>query len=82
MNFAKFPRASFLKLADATPVFKKGDPFDKTNDRLVSVLPTITKIYEKLIQQQKKCKISFISLLVLVMSSYNNQQALVSLIEK
>ena len=61
--------------------FKKGDPFDKTNDRLVSVLPTITKIYDKLIQQQKKYKISFISLLVLVISSYNNQQALVSLIE-
>ena len=41
-----------LKLADVTPVFKKGHPFDKKNYRPLSVLPTISKIYEKLMQRQ------------------------------
>ena len=41
-----------LKLADVTPVFKKDDPFDKINYRPVCVLPTRSKIYEKLMQRQ------------------------------
>ena len=38
-----------LKLADVTAVFRKDNSFDKKS-RLVSILPTISKIYEKLIQ--------------------------------
>ena len=41
-----------LKLADITPVFKKKKPLDKANYRPVSVLPPISKIYEKLLQMQ------------------------------
>ena len=41
-----------LKLADVTPVFKKKDPLDKTNYRLVSVLPPVSKIFERLMQKQ------------------------------
>ena len=41
-----------LKLADTTPVFKKKDPLNKENYRLVSVLPSISKIFEKLMQKQ------------------------------
>ena len=37
-----------LKYADITPVFKNEDRLLKTNYRAVSILPTITKIYEKL----------------------------------
>ena len=37
-----------LKLADVTPVFKKKDPLDKTNYRPVSVLPPVSKIFERL----------------------------------
>ena len=37
-----------LKNADITPVFKSEDRLLKTNYRPVSILPTITKIYEKL----------------------------------
>ena len=40
-----------LKLVDVTPVFKKHNPFDKKNYRPVSVLLTIFKIYEKLMQR-------------------------------
>ena len=41
-----------LKLADITPVFKKKDPLNKENYRPVSVLPSISKIFEKLMQKQ------------------------------
>ena len=37
-----------VKLAHITPVFKKKDPLNKENYRLVSVLPSISKIKEKL----------------------------------
>ena len=55
-----------LKLADVTPVFKKDDPFDKKTYRPVSVLPTISKIYEKLMQRQTNNYINklFISVFV------------------
>ena len=37
-----------LKLSDIVPVFKKLDPTDKTNFRPVSVLPLLSKVFEKL----------------------------------
>ena len=37
-----------LKLADITPVFQKKDSVNKENYRPVSVLPSISKIFEKL----------------------------------
>ena len=36
-----------LKLSDITPVFKKLDPSDKANYRPVSILPLVSKIFEK-----------------------------------
>ena len=73
-----------LKLADVTPVFKKDDPFDKKNYRPVSVLPTISKIYKKLMQKQINNYITnYLSpYLCGCRKGYNTQQALVSLIEK
>ena len=41
-----------LNLADATPVFKKRDPLDKTNYRPVSVLPPVSKMFERLVEKQ------------------------------
>ena len=43
----KFPDQ--LKKADVSPVFKKGNHNDKTNYRPVSILPSLSKIYERLI---------------------------------
>ena len=40
-----------LKLADITPVFKKKDPLNKENYEPVSVLTSISKIFEKLMQK-------------------------------
>ena len=41
-----------LKLADITPVFKKGDATDINNYRPISVLPPVSKIFEKLLYTQ------------------------------
>ena len=43
---------SNLKNADITPIFKKLDRLLKSNYRPVSILPTLSKIYEKLLYQQ------------------------------
>ena len=41
-----------IKMANVTPVFKKEDPLDKSNYRPVSILPLLSKIYEKVIYNQ------------------------------
>ena len=46
----KFP--GNLKNADITPMFKKLDRNSKSNYRSVSILPTLSKIYKKLLYQQ------------------------------
>ena len=47
---SKFP--SVLKLANITPIFKKGERTDKGNYRPVSILPNLSKIYERCIYKQ------------------------------
>ena len=46
----KFPDE--LKLADVIPIFKKLDPFDKANYRPISLLPSLSKVYKKLMYKQ------------------------------
>ena len=46
----KFPIT--LKNANATPVHKKDNPTDKTNFRPVSVLPLLSKVFERVIYNQ------------------------------
>ena len=41
-----------LKLADVTPVFQKGDPKSIKNYRPVSVLPNVSKVFERIILKQ------------------------------
>lgn len=45
-----FPTA--LKMAEVVPIFKKGDNMDKTNYRPVSILPSISKIFEQALLNQ------------------------------
>ena len=47
-NENNFP--DILKLSDIVPVFRKLDPTDKTNFRPVSLLPLLSKVFEKLVQ--------------------------------
>ena len=46
----QFP--SELKYADISPLFKKDDATDKQNYRLISILPSISKVFERLLFQQ------------------------------
>ena len=41
-----------LKLADITPFFKKNNPLEKENYRLVSVLPVVSNIFERLVRKE------------------------------
>ena len=41
-----------LKLAEVSPVFKKGDKFLKENYRPISILPSFSKIYERILYDQ------------------------------
>ena len=46
----KFPDQ--FKKADVSPVFKKGNHNDKSSYRPVSILPSLSKIYERLIYNE------------------------------
>ena len=78
----KFP--SELKMADVTPIFKKFGPFEKENYRPISLFPSLSKVYEKLIYQQLNAffenKLS--PLLCGFRSRYSTQHALLNLINK
>ena len=41
-----------MKRATITPVFKEGDPTSVKNYRPISILPTVSKIFEKIIAEQ------------------------------
>ena len=47
IDYGTFPKN--LKDADVTPVHKKEDRTDKSNYRPVSILPAISKIYERIL---------------------------------
>ena len=50
IDSSKFPE--ILKRADITPVHKKGDVTLMSNYRPISLLPTLSKLFEKLLYQQ------------------------------
>ena len=60
MKQAVFQIASKRQIS--LPFFKKDDPLDKANYRPVSILPLISKVYERLIYNQlSECSESFLS---------------------
>ena len=77
-----FPNS--LKLADISAIYKKGDATSEKNYRPVSVLPAISKIYERVIQKQllKYIDNHLSKYLCGYRKGYNAQHALVSLLEK
>ena len=76
--------ASQLKLADITPLHKKLENILKENYRPVSLLPVISKLFERLMQKQMKTFIeTFLSsFLCGYRKGYNTQYALLAMIEK
>ena len=80
MRKQNFPQN--LKLADITPVYKKKDPILAENYRPVSVLPSVSKIFERIIQKQFSSFIdNFLSpYLCGYRKGFNTQYALLSLI--
>ena len=46
----KFPGS--LKSGNLTPTYKKDDPLDESNYRSVSILPLLSKVYERIIYNQ------------------------------
>ena len=72
-----------LKLADITPVFKKKNCLYKVNYRPVSVLPSTSKVFEKLMQKQISGYVSnYLSpYLCEYREGFSSHQALPSLIE-
>ena len=73
-----------LKLANITPVYKKSDPSDKTNYQTVSVLPVITKIFERIMQKQINDFLVFDLLspyLCDYSKGFNTQHALLTLVK-
>ena len=50
MSCSEYPAS--LKYADITPIFKKDDKTDKTNYRPISILPNLSKTYERFMKSQ------------------------------
>ena len=73
-----------LKLADVTPVYKKKDKTSVENYRPISVLPTFSKVFEKLIQKQITAYIENIlsPYICGYRKGFSTQNALVLLIER
>ena len=73
-----------LKIADLTPIYKVGDTTDKTNYRNISLLPVVSKIFEKIMQAQISAYVeNFLSpFLCGYRKGYSAQHALLYMLEK
>ena len=73
-----------LKLADATPILNKEDPSRAKTYRHVRVLPSVLKIFERILHRQKSSYVDqFLSTLMGgYRKGFRTQQALLSLIER
>ena len=76
--------SSQLKLADITPLHKKLETINKENYRPVSLLPVVSKLFERLMQKQI---IAYIEKLLSpylcgYRKGFNSQYALIAMIEK
>ena len=72
-----------LKLAEVIPLFKKADPFDKSNYRPVSLLSHMSKVFERIIYNQINEYIEpFLSnLLTGFRKNHNTQHSLLKMLE-
>ena len=82
MSCSEYPAS--LKYADITPIFKKDDKTDKTNFRPIRVLPNLSKIYERFMQNQMYPYLNqiFSKYQCGFRKGYNAQYCLMAMIEK
>ena len=82
MSCSEYPAS--LKYADITPIFKKDDKTDKTNYRLISILPNLSKIYERFMQNHMYPYLNqiFSKYQCEFRKGYNAQHCLMAIIEK
>ena len=82
MSCSKYPAS--LKYADITPIFEKDDKTDKTNCRPISILPNLSKIYERFMQNQIHPYLNqiFTKYQYGFRKGYNAQHCLMAMIEK
>ena len=73
-----------LKVSDVSPVLKKDDALKTKNYKPVSVLPVVSKIFERLMYKQMSLHVDrFLSpFLCGYRKGFSTQQALMSLLEK
>ena len=78
----RFP--SKLKYADITPIFKKGDASLEKNYRPVSVLPVVSKVFERIMHKQISNHIEthLSPYMCGYRKGFSTQHALIALIEK
>ena len=72
-----------LKLAEVVPIFKKDDNLDKSNYRPISILPAISKIYERILFNRisKYFEAIFSDALCGFRSKHSTQHALLQLLQ-
>ena len=82
LSCSEYPAS--LKYADITPIFKKDDKTDKTNYRPISILPNLSKIYERFMQNQMcpYLKKIFSKYQCGFRKGYNAQHCFMAMIEK
>ena len=82
MSCSEYPAS--LKYADITPIFKKDDKTDKTNYRPISILPNLSKIYKRFMQNQMYPYLNqiFSKYQFGFREGYNAQHCLMAMIEK
>ena len=82
MSCSEYPAS--LKYANITPIFKKDDKTDKTNYRPISILPNLSKIYERFMQNQMYPYLNqiFSKYQCGFRKGYNAQHCLIAMIDK
>ena len=71
---------NIFKLADVSPIFKMGESFIRANFRPISVLSSLSKLYERVLSQQ--IVLNFSNLLCAFRENHSSQHALLRLVEQ
>ena len=82
ITYSEFP--DDLKLADIHPLYTGVDPTNKKHYRPISILPAVSKVFEKILQKQITGFVHRFSYKYMIgyRKGYNTRDALITLLEK